>query len=97
MDLERYTHKALHTKDILLRFPVEPNAEPGIFQSRSRLFGKKGQWASVINYQSRTRGKRIVKQKWVVNNQAIQYKGQGKFEIESTKGCLYNVHDNLSY
>ena len=37
------------------------------------------------------RGKRMVKQKWVVNNQAIQYKGQGKFEIESTKGCLYNV------
>ena len=29
----------------LLRLPEEPNAEPGIFQSRSRLFDKKGQWA----------------------------------------------------
>ena len=29
----------------MLRFPVEPNAEPGMFQRRSRLFGKKGQWA----------------------------------------------------
>ena len=30
-------------QSVLLRFPVEPNAEPGMFQSRSRLFDKKGQ------------------------------------------------------